>query len=100
MTDTTSDRHERTRTGTGAGEAAWTLPLLSLAPVAAIRQFTGHSPTWLALAWAFCALSAVLLAAGWVTTIRRGPRRSPRAWVWCVLAHAIFAVQAIWLLRS
>lgn len=91
MTDAKSAR--------AAGEGAWALPLLTLVPVVALRYLTAPSTPWLVISWAFCALSAVLLAAGWVTFFRHG-MRGPSAWVTCVLAHAALAVQVMWLVRN
>ncbi|WP_328299843.1 hypothetical protein OG389_20060 [Streptomyces sp. NBC_00435] len=95
MTDTTSTHQGNAR----AGGAAWALPLLALAPAAAIRQFTDHSTPWLAISWAFCALSAALLAAGWVTTLRHGVR-SGGAWIMCTLSHVVLAAHIIRLVRN
>ncbi|MEU9303881.1 hypothetical protein [Streptomyces sp. NPDC048269] len=93
MTDTKSARPR------AAGESTWALPLLTLVPATAIRQFTDHSTPWLVISWVSCALSAVLLAAGWATVTRHG-MRGPFSWAVCVFAHAVFAVQLIWLVRS
>lgn len=92
MTDTTPAHNGPTR----AGESTWVLPLLVLAPAAAIRQFTEHSTPWLVTSWVFCVLSAVFLAVGWVTVLRHGVR-SAGVWVTCALAHAVLAAQIIWL---
>ncbi|MGW0750023.1 hypothetical protein [Streptomyces sp. NPDC002587] len=93
MTDTKSARPR------AAGESTWALPLLALAPAAAIRQFTDHSTPWLVISWVCCGLSAVLLAVGWSTVIRHG-MRGPFSWAACILAHTVFAVQLTWLIRS
>lgn len=94
MTDTKSA--VRTR---AVGESTWSLPLLALAPAAAISQFTDRSTPWLVISWVCCALSAVLLAAGWAAVSRHG-MRGPGSWVMCILAHAVLAAQLIWLIRT
>lgn len=92
MTDTKSARP------LAAGEGTWALPLLTLAPAAAIRHFTGLSTPWLVAAWVFCALAAVLAAMGWATVFRHG-MRATGAWVTCILVHVVLVVQIIWLIR-
>ncbi|MFB6614747.1 hypothetical protein ACIGFK_36380 [Streptomyces sp. NPDC085524] len=88
-----------TKSARSAGEGTWVLPLLALAPAAAVRYLTEPSTPGLAISWVFCALSAIFLAAGWVTVFRHG-MRGPSAWVTCVLAHAVLAVQVMWLVRN
>ncbi|MFD9411076.1 hypothetical protein ACFWBN_29190 [Streptomyces sp. NPDC059989] len=83
----------------GAGEATWALPLLALAPSAALGLFAERATPWLAVSWVCCALSALLLVAGWTTVVRHG-MRGPAAWGTCVLAHAVLVTQLISLLRG
>ncbi|MFD7258464.1 hypothetical protein [Streptomyces sp. NPDC059874] len=94
MTDTGTDSRPR-----AAGEGTWAIPLLTLAPAIAIRHFTDLSAPWPVIAWVFCALSAALLAAGWVTVARHGTR-GRGAWFTCVLGHTALVVQALWLVRN
>ncbi|WP_406402096.1 hypothetical protein OH805_23360 [Streptomyces sp. NBC_00879] len=86
MTDTKSPRT--------ATEGAWALPLMVLVPLAAIRLLAEPSTPWLAISWVLCALSALLVAAGWATVFRRGTRGSA-AWGTCILVHAVLAWQLI-----
>lgn len=81
-----------------ATEGTWALPLLTLAPLAAIRILTEPSTPWLAISWILCALSVILVSAGWVTTFRHGTRNLG-AWGMCVLVHAVLAWQLIALVR-
>lgn len=93
-----TDPKSTTRTGT-AGGSTWALPLLPLAPVAAINQFTDRSTPWLVISWVCCALSAVLVAAGWSAVSRHG-MRTAGSWVMCILAHAVLVVQLIRLIQT
>ncbi|MEU9253908.1 hypothetical protein AB0D66_18880 [Streptomyces sp. NPDC048270] len=93
MTDTKSTARTR-----AAGGGTWALPLLALAPAAAIDKFTDHATPWLVISWVCCALAAVLLAAGWSTVFRNGMRNAG-SWATCILAHAVLAIQLIWLVR-
>lgn len=86
MTNTASSRT--------ATEGTWVLPLLTLAPLAAIRFLTELSTPWLAISWILCAMSVILVSAGWVTAFRHGTR-GPGAWGMCVLVHAVLAWQLI-----
>ncbi|MGR4884630.1 hypothetical protein ACIPUC_35200 [Streptomyces sp. LARHCF249] len=94
MTDTNSTARTR-----ASGGSTWALPLLALAPAAAINQFTDRSTPWLVISWVCCALSAVLLAAGWSTVFRHG-MRGIGSWVMCILAHAVLVAQAMRLILS
>lgn len=91
MTNATSSRT--------ATEGTWVLPLLTLAPLAAIRLLAEPSTPWLAISWSLCAISVILVSVGWVTAFRHGTR-SPGAWGMCVLVHAVLAWQLIALARQ
>lgn len=83
---------ETDHTSKAATEATWALPLLALAPLAALRVITDLSTLWLALSWALVTLTVLLLAAGWLTVHLHGTR-GRAAWWTCVLAHSVFAWQ-------
>lgn len=91
MTNTTSSRT--------ATEGTWALPLLMLAPLAAIRFLTELSTPWLTVSWILCATSVILASVGWVTAFQHGTR-GPGAWGMCVLVHAVLAWQLIALARQ
>lgn len=82
-----------------ATEGTWAMPLLALAPAAAIRLFTGLSTPWFVMFLLFCALSAALLAAGWNAQLRHGTRGTG-VWVTCVLAHLVLVIQILALFRG
>ncbi|MFD8149547.1 hypothetical protein ACFV28_02160 [Streptomyces sp. NPDC059720] len=86
MTDQTASR--------SLGEGTWSLPLVVLAPVVAIRLLTEPAMPWQVVCWALCAVSAVLLITGWAAVARHGMRQAA-AWGTCVLAHALLAWQVI-----
>ncbi|MGW7439887.1 hypothetical protein [Streptomyces sp. NPDC054849] len=94
MTGTRSD----SASGRTAGEGAWALPLLAIAPAAVLRLFTDLSTPLLIIAWLCVALSGVLLAAGWKTVLRNS-MHGGSAWFTCVIAHVAFVVQVIGLVR-
>ncbi len=81
-----------------ATEGTWALPLLTLAPLAAIRLLTELSTPWLVISWILFAVSALLVATGWATVFRRGTR-TPGAWGMCILVHAVLVWQLIALVR-
>jgi len=81
------------------GKTDWALPLLALVPAAALSVFTELSTPWLITSWAFVALSAVLVIAGWTTTIRRGTN-GVRAWPTCLLTHTVLVAQVLLLVRG
>ncbi|MFD9824192.1 hypothetical protein [Streptomyces violascens] len=90
MNDTKSPRAATTGT--------WALPLLALAPLAAIGILTDRAATlWNSLSWVLWALSVILVAVEWALVLRRGARRSAQ-WGMCILVHAILAWQLIALL--
>ncbi|MER7660096.1 hypothetical protein [Streptomyces sp. NPDC096193] len=82
-----------------ATESTWALPLLALAPLALLRLLTEPSTAWLALSWALCVASALLLAAGWVA-LRKNGIRGNTAWGTCVLVHLIWAWQFVALIAE
>ncbi|MFD6890435.1 hypothetical protein [Streptomyces sp. NPDC059957] len=82
-----------------ATEGTWSLPLLLLAPVAALRIFTDLSAPWFAISWGLVALAVILMAAGWVTVYRNGTR-GRAAWGACLLVHAVLVWQLIALVRE
>ncbi|MGI5336341.1 hypothetical protein ACQEVS_02515 [Streptomyces sp. CA-181903] len=77
-----------------ATEATWSVPLLVLAPALLIRIMSDGSAPWLAAAWTVWGLAAALTAAGWVSVVRAGIRRT-RGWMTCLLLHVVLAVQAV-----
>ncbi|MFG3285340.1 hypothetical protein [Streptomyces sp. NPDC048111] len=82
----------RTATGT------WALPLLALAPLAAVGVLTDRTAgPWSAISWVLWALSALLVAVEWTVVLRRGPRRGAQ-WGPCILVHAVLAWQLTALL--
>ncbi|MEU6082764.1 hypothetical protein [Streptomyces sp. NPDC047108] len=91
MTDTSISRT--------ATQGTWALPLLALAPLAAIRLLTELSTPWLAISWVFCILSVLLVAAAWTTVFRHGSR-GIGTWGTCILVHAVLAWQLIALVRN
>ncbi|WP_447038344.1 hypothetical protein [Streptomyces sp. DSM 118878] len=91
MTDTTSPR--------AATEGTWALPLLALAPLAAIKLLADSSTPWLTICWGLFSLSIVLVAVGWATVFRRG-KHGPAAWGTCILVHAVLTWQFISLVRQ
>ncbi|MGR8008781.1 hypothetical protein [Streptomyces hypolithicus] len=95
MTDTKSPRADT--------EGTWALPLLTLAPLAVIRLLTELSTPWLVISWILCAVSAVMVAAGWATVFGHGARASGAlsgVWGMCILAHAVLVWQLIALVRQ
>ncbi|MER7666797.1 hypothetical protein [Streptomyces sp. NPDC096193] len=86
MTDTTT-----TRTAT---EGTWALPLAVLAPLALVRLLTEPTTPWLVLSWILWSVSALLIAAGWTTVLRKGTRGNA-AWGMCAVVHAVLAWQLI-----
>lgn len=91
MTDTKSPRP--------ATGGSWALPLLALAPLAAIRFLAEPSTPWLTISWGLCVLSVLLVTAGWVTVFRHGERGSA-TWGPCILVHAVLAWQLTALVRQ
>lgn len=87
-----------TSTPRTATEGTWALPLLALAPVAAIRLLVEPSTPWMVISWVLLSVSALLVAVGWVTVFRHGVR-TPGVWSMCILAHAVLAWQLIALMR-
>ncbi|MER6721025.1 hypothetical protein [Streptomyces halstedii] len=90
MTVTTSPRT--------ATEGTWALPLLTLAPLAAITLLTELSTPWLVTFWILCAAAALLVMAGWISVFRHG-MRGASAWGMCILVHAVWAWQLITVVR-
>lgn len=82
-----------------ATEGTWALPLLTLAPLAALRLFTDLSTPWFAVSWGLVALTVLLMAAGWATVHRHGTR-GRAAWGTCLLVHAVLVWQLIALVRE
>lgn len=80
-------------------EGAWALPLLALAPLAAIRLLADPSTPWLTISWGIFTLSVLLVAIGWTTVFRRGMRGSA-AWGTCILVHVVLVWQLISLVRQ
>ncbi|WP_406408249.1 hypothetical protein OG923_06955 [Streptomyces halstedii] len=90
MTVTTSPRT--------ATEGTWALPLLTLAPLAAITLLTELSTPWLVIFWILCAAAALLVMTGWISVFRHG-MRGAGAWGMCILVHAVWAWQLITVVR-
>lgn len=82
-----------------ATEGTWALPLLVLAPLAAIRLLAEPSTSWLTISWGLFALSVLLVAIGWATVFRRGTHGSA-AWGTCILVHVVLVWQLISLVRQ
>ncbi|RCH64584.1 hypothetical protein DT019_32330 [Streptomyces sp. SDr-06] len=83
-----------------AATGTWALPLLALAPLAAIGVLADQTSTlWNAISWVLWALSALSVAVEWATVLRRGMRRSAQ-WGMCILVHAVMAWQLIALLNQ
>ncbi|PZT71700.1 hypothetical protein DNK56_33450 [Streptomyces sp. AC1-42W] len=80
-------------------EATWALPLLVLAPLAAINLLTEPSTPWLVISWTLWAVAALLVAVGWISVIRHG-MRGAGAWGTCALVHAAGAWQLVAVLRA
>ena len=80
-------------------EGTWALPLLTLAPLAAIRIVTALSTPWLVISWILWAISTILVVTAWVAVFRHGTR-TPGAWGMCILVHAILAWQLIALVSQ
>lgn len=87
-----------TSTPRTATEGTWVLPLLALAPLAAIRLLTEPSTPWLVISWVLFSASALMVAVGWVTVFRCGTR-SPGVWGMCVIVHTVLVWQLIALMR-
>ncbi len=82
-----------------ATESTWSLPLLVLAPLAALRLFTDLSTPWFAVSWGLIALAVLFMAVGWVTVYRYGTR-GRAAWGTCLLVHVVLVWQLIALMRE
>ncbi|MET9362050.1 hypothetical protein ABZX93_14155 [Streptomyces sp. NPDC006632] len=81
-----------------AARVTWTLPLLALAPLAAIGVLADRtSGGWNGISWALWTLSLLLVAVEWTAVLRRGTHRSTR-WGMCGVVHAVLAWQLIALL--
>ncbi|WP_406508160.1 hypothetical protein [Streptomyces sp. NBC_00212] len=92
MNDTKSPR--------AATTATWALPLLALAPLAAIGILADRTSTlWNSISWVLWALSVILVAVEWTAVLRSGTRRSAQ-WGMCILVHAVLAWQLIALLMQ
>lgn len=87
-----------TTSSRAATEGTWALPLLVLAPLAAISLLTKLSTPWLVVSWILCATAALLMAVAWVSVIRRG-MRGAGAWTMCALVHAAWIWQWAALVR-
>ncbi|MFF7202576.1 MULTISPECIES: hypothetical protein [unclassified Streptomyces] len=82
-----------------ANDSMWALPLAALAPLVLLRLLTEPSTPWLALSWALCVASALLLAAGWAALRQHGIRGNT-AWGTCVLVHLVWAWQVVALIAE
>ncbi|MCX5381851.1 hypothetical protein [Streptomyces sp. NBC_00083] len=90
MNDTESSR--------ATAQGAWALPLLALAPLAAIGILGDRASTlWSSVSWVLWAVAVILVAVEWTLVRRRGMHRSTR-WGMCILVHAILAWQLAALL--
>ncbi|GGY29240.1 hypothetical protein [Streptomyces xanthochromogenes] len=88
------------KTPRNAARGTWALPLVALAPLAAIGILTERTSTaWNVVSWVLWALSVVLVAVEWAAVLRHRTRQ-PAQWGMCVLVHAVLAWQLIALLRQ
>ncbi|MFF4182193.1 hypothetical protein ACFYZ9_03300 [Streptomyces sp. NPDC001691] len=83
-----------------APTGTWALPLVALAPLAAVGILADRaSAPWNALSWVLWTLSALAVAVEWAVALGRGTR-GPVPWGMCALVHAVLAWQLIALVKQ